>query len=142
MHILYGLAEKSMKIGVPVILENNFENNSKEKLIELIETYNYQVIHIRFEGDISAIYHRFAKRELSAERHPGHVTNQCYPPAEPFIRTASLTLEEFEKMVIRRGICSFDIGGDIIHVDSTDLSKMNYSEIMNAVKEKIEKLSV
>lgn len=139
MNIMYGLAKESMKIGVPVILENNFENGSKEKLIELIETYDYKVINIRFEGDISTIYDRFVKRDLSEERHIGHVTNQCYPPKEPFIRTTSLTLEDFEKMIISRGILDFDIGGDIIHVDSTDLSKINDSQIIYEVKDKIER---
>jgi predicted kinase len=142
MNIMYGLAEESMKIGVPVILENNFENSSKEKLIELIDTYGYKVINIRFEGDISKIYDRFVKRDLSEERHIGHVTNQCYPPVEPFIRTTALTLENFENMVVCRGIRDFDIGSDIIHVDSTDLNKINYSEIINEVKDKIERLSI
>lgn len=137
MNIAYGLAEESMKLGVPVILESNFENNSKNKLIELIDTYGYNVVNIRFEGDIAKIYDRFVKRDLSEERHIGHVTNECYPPKETFVRSTALTLEDFEKAMISRGICDFDIGCDIIHVDSTDLSKINYSDILAEVKQKI-----
>lgn len=137
MNIMYGLAEESMKIGALVILENNFENSSKPKLIEIIKKYNYQVINIRFEGDITVIFDRFVKRDRSDERHIGHVTNLCYPPVEPFIRTTALTLEDFQNMIESRGIRDFDIGGDLIHVDTTDLNKIDYDDIINEVKKKL-----
>jgi len=137
MDIMYGMAEESMKLGNHVILENNFENNSKPRLKELIEIYGYRVINIRFEGDISTVYDRFVRRDLSPERHLGHVTNDCYPPKEHFNRVSTITLEDFEKMVISRGILGFDIGGDVIRVDTTDLNHVNYKEIIHKVREMI-----
>lgn len=137
MDIMYAMAEESMKLGNPVILENNFENSSKPRLKELIKIYGYKVINIRFEGDISIIYDRFVRRDLSGERHLGHVTNECYPPEEPCDQVSTITLEKFEKMVISRGILGFDIGGEVIHIDTTDLNQVNYRGIINIIREKI-----
>lgn len=133
--IMYGMAEECMKLGLTVILENNFETYSKPKLIELIQTYGYKPLTIRFEGDLTAIYERFLKRELSDERHLGHVTNECYPPKGPCNRESKITLDEFGQSLMSRGMLDFDIGGEIIHVDTTDLNKLNYYAISDQVKD-------
>lgn len=137
MNIMYSIAEENMKLNKPVILENNFENSSKLRLKELIQSYGYKVINVRFEGDIKAIYSRFVKRDLSPERHLGHVTNISYPSREPIERVTSMTLIDFKEMITSRGIINFDIGGEIIPVDATELDKVDYKEIVNKVREKI-----
>ena len=138
MNIMYGIAEESMKLGKHVILENNFENTSKPKLLELIESYGYQVIHLRFEGDLSVIFDRFIKRDLSPERHYGHVTNDCYPPKAPINRVTISSVEEFKKAVTIRGILGFDIGGEVITVDTTVPEKKDYHEIIDKIRTKLE----
>ncbi|MDS0526719.1 ATP-binding protein [Clostridium sp. SHJSY1] len=137
MNIMYGIAEESMKLNKTVILENNFENISKKRLNMLIKTYNYEVINIRFQGEISVIYNRFVKRNHSKSRHLGHVINESYPPKGPVHNNSIITLKEFEEMIISRGILDFDIGGEVINVDTTDFSKVNYKEIINKVKDRI-----
>jgi predicted kinase len=134
MNIMYHMAEESMKLGNPVILENNFENVSKPRLTKLIEQYGYQLINIRFEGDISIIYDRFVQRDQSDKRHLGHVINDCYPPEGPVSRVTKMTLEDYRNMIISRGILDFDIGGDVLSVNTTDLNKVNYQEVINEVK--------
>lgn len=137
MNIMYAMAEESMKLGHPIILENNFETSSKPRLEKIIKIYDYQIINIRFEGDISAIYDRFVRRDLSDERHFGHVTNECYPPKGSYNRVSTITLEEFKKMVVDRGILDFDVGGEVVSVDTTDLNKVDYKKIIDTLKKKI-----
>lgn len=137
MNIMYGIAEESMKLGNTVILENNFENISKQRLNMLVKTYDYEVINIRFEGDISVIYDRFIKRNHSKSRHLGHITNESYPLNEHVNEISTITFKEFEEMIVSRGMIDFNIGGELIHVDTTDFSQVNYKEIINKVKEKI-----
>lgn len=137
MDIMYAMAEENMKLGHPIILENNFETSSKPRLKELIKIYDYQIINIRFEGDISIIYDRFVGRDLSDKRHFGHVTNECYPPKESCNRVSDITLEEFEKMVINRGILDFDVGGEIVSVDTTNLKEVDYKKIIDTLRKKI-----
>lgn len=136
MNIMYGIAEENMKLNNTVILENNFENISKKRLNVLVKTYNYEVINIRFQGDISIIYDRFVKRNNSKSRHLGHVINEEYPPKGPVHKNIVMTLKEFQDMIISRGMLDFDIGGEVIDIDTTDFSKVNYKEIINKVKEK------
>lgn len=67
MEILYYLAEQLMKQGQPFILENNFENLSREGLLAILDQYMYQAITVTLTGDYSTIYQRFLQRNESPD---------------------------------------------------------------------------
>lgn len=46
MNIMYYMAEQFMKRNQAFLLENNFENISKESLFNLLEKYSYQAITV------------------------------------------------------------------------------------------------
>ena len=79
MEILYDCARTCLSCGQSVILENNFEDTSREGLAALLAACPCEVITVHMTGDLRAIYARFAQRDQSPERHRGHVVNDCYP---------------------------------------------------------------
>jgi predicted kinase len=135
MDSMYYFAESLMKVGLPFILENNFENTSKADLQKLIEVYKYQTITVLLDGDIEVIYNRFVERDISPSRHRGHVVNTEYPETlsnpEPII---PIGLEAFEKKITERGMRNFVIGDNLIKVDCTDYDKLDYKVVNKQLK--------
>lgn len=136
-NIMYGIAKKSMELNLPVILENNFENNSIDQVVRLIDQYDYHCITVRFGGDLRTIYQRFIDRNHGPDRHLGHVTNVCYPLKDGNDIEPDLTFEQYQKMVTERGMIDFSIGNDLICVDTTDFSKIDYNEIIEQIKSRM-----
>ncbi len=130
MEILYYCAGQALAVGQSVILENNFENTSKEGLLALLKKYPCPVVTVALTGDPQVIYRRFLERDASPQRHRGHVVNTCYPepPGErpPYV---PLTFEQFVEGFKARGMDSFDIGGPRVTVDVTDFSKVDYKAV-------------
>lgn len=140
MMLMYHMAEQCMQIKVPFILENNFEYASKEELERLLEVYHYTAITVRLTGDPKKIYERFAKRDLSPERHRGHVVNDCYPEPEGSVKgnPTRLNLEGFLYGIEHRGYDSFCANGPCIVVDTTDIGGVDLEKIVCRVRESIE----
>ena len=136
MRVMYYTAEQMMRANKPFILENNFENESVQGIFQLLEKYRYVAITVRLLGDPSVIYQRFAERDLSPERHRGHVVNDCYPePAgavreNPTRKTYAQFLDDIEK----RGFTRFVANGPLIEVDVTDFSKVDYDEVLRKIQ--------
>jgi len=134
MGILYYCAGQVLALGQSVILENNFENSSKEGLQALLAEYPCQVVTLALTGDPQVIYRRFLRRDASPARHRGHVVNTCYPeppgPRPPYV---PLTFEQFVEGFQARGMDSFDIGGPRITVDVTDFSKVDAKALAQEV---------
>lgn len=133
MDIMYYIAEQLMKAGQPFILENNFEYSSEHGIKTLLAKYQYSVLTITLTGDHKVIYQRFLERDLSLDRHRGHVVNDCYPekkkrsPEE--LRAASIPYEKFIHSLEKRGYDTFFVGGRRIKVDTTDFSKIDMEKI-------------
>ena len=139
MKIMYHAAEQMMQVGTAFILENNFELASREELLQLLEQYHYIGITVRLTGEPETIYHRFAERDRSPERHRGHVVNDCYPEPEESCREnpTMLTYEKFLSGMERRGYNDFVANGSYVEVDTTDFSKVSMEEILMQVKQVI-----
>lgn len=135
MEILYYCAGQMLALGQSVILENNFENSSKEGLQALLAKYPCPVVTLSLTGDLQVIYRRFLQRDTSPERHRGHVVNSCYPepPGErpPY---TPITFEQFVEGFRSRGMDTFDIGGPRIVVDVTDFSKIDVKALAREIK--------
>ncbi len=119
---LYHIAEELMKTEVPFILESNFTEQSSSILKKLTNQYGYTAITIRFIGDLEVLYQRFLKREYSEERHLG--------------LRGDGQLDDFEKFkLVTENTHKFNMNNKEIIVDTTDLSKVNFSLIINKVTE-------
>ena len=135
--VLYYTAGQLLKAGQSFILENNFENASREGLLRLLETYQAQPLTIRVTGDDRVIYERFVQRDRSPERHRGHVVNDRYPEEEPGREAPVLSYEAFVDGIKRRGMATFDAGGPCLTVDTTDWSAVDMEGIAAWVRENL-----
>lgn len=133
MDIMYYMAEQLMKCQQPFILENNFENISREALFHILEKYSYKAITITLTGDYRKIYQRFVKRNESPERHRGHVVNDCYPEKKINSTAAPVSYEGFVTGITNRGMDRFAANGPHIVVDTTDFSKMDREDLLKKV---------
>ncbi len=118
MNIMYYMAEQLMKNGQPFILENNFENISKEPLVEILERYSYTAITVTLTGNYPPIYKRFVERNDSPDRHRGHVVNDSYPEKTPNRTVKPISYEDFVNGIISRGMDSFVANGPHVVVDT------------------------
>lgn len=136
MHMLYYAAEQTMRTGKSFILENNFENSSVAGIMELLEKYHYTGITVRLVGDPEVLYQRFAARDLSPERHRGHVVNDHYPePAgAATYNPTRKSYDQYMKDIETRGFTKFQANGPCIEVDVTDHAKVDYMEIIEWIR--------
>lgn len=139
--ILYDTANRMMACGLSFIIENNFEELSKEGLEHLLSQSGYRIVTVRLTGAYDVIYERFLARDQSGERHEGHVVNDYYPrreeregaPPIPF------TLEEFIRGIQARGMDKFSAGNAIIEIDTTDWTSVKWDEIEQEIRKAIKR---
>lgn len=137
MEIMYYVAEQLMRQGKPFILENNFENVSKEGLDALLAKYGYSALTVTLTGDYRVIYQRFLERNASPDRHRGHVVNDCYPEKEVHgknqAQVNSIRYEDYLYGIEHRGFDSFIANGGQIKVDVTDFSKVDMDLLLKKI---------
>ncbi len=140
MNIMYYMAEQLMQREQAFILENNFENISKDGLLEILEKYSYKAITVTLTGDYQKIYQRFLKRNGSPERHRGHVVNDCYPEKVENKHTIPIPYESFVRGIVNRGMDKFVANGPHIIVDTTDFAQVDQNEVLRQIIDFREKL--
>lgn len=137
MEIMYYVAAQLMKAGQPFIMENNFENSSERGIKTLLKKYQYPALTITLTGDSKEIYRRFRERDISPDRHRGHVVNDCFPEKKEHsseeIKAASISYEAFVNSVEQRGFNDFFVGNRQIKVDTTDFSKIDMEELFSQI---------
>lgn len=141
MKIMYDEAEQMMMLEMPFILENNFENISREGLFSLLEKYHYTAVTVRMTGDYKALYSRFAKRNESPNRHRGHVVDDRYPEAETDRKVKTMPYERYMKMVSERGMDSFTGNGPCITADTTDFFTFDCEQVIEQIRQCISEIS-
>lgn len=132
MEIMYYVAGQLMKAGQPFILENNFEHSSECGIKTLLEKYRYPVLTITLTGDYRMIYQRFLERDVSPDRHRGHVVNDCYPEegrSAEHRKPTSISYEDYVHGIEQRGFDTFYVGGRRITVDTADFSQIDMEKI-------------
>ena len=126
-------AEAMLKNGLTVALENNFEDSSRAPLMEMLGRTGAKPVTVLFSGDIAAIHARFLKRDQSPERHRGHVVNTRYPELEP-APYAPLSLDAFAAGMEARGYLRFDVGGERLVVDASQIACVNWTQILDWIR--------
>ena len=114
-HLLLHITEIMMKTGSPFIIEGNFKDTEKTKLIELLETYCYRPLTFLFTGNTDVMHRRFLEREHSPERHSVH---KMYGLLDNVL--------EFEQLI--KPLLEFNAGGKIVRIDTGDFSKINFDD--------------
>lgn len=136
MKAMYYFAKQLMESKKAFILENNFEEISMIDLNNLINHYNYKIVHVHVTGNYQVIYKRFIERDRSGHRHLGHVLNTRYP-CQDLASYKEITYDEFLMSIKSRGMEDFKIVENRIVVDHTDFSKIDYQSILNRIRESI-----
>jgi hypothetical protein len=92
---------------------------------------------------MDAIYKRFVERDNSPERHRGHIVNTQYPETDETKTLLPVSSEQnpqqFKNIFEQRGTVNFNMGGDIITVDTTDFSNISYKKIIGEIKQILDK---
>lgn len=103
--------------------------------MELLGKYSYTAITVTLTGNYHKIYERFAERNNSPDRHPGHVVNDCYPPKAPNSAVKPISYEKFVNGIMNRGMDSFAANGPQIVVDTTDFSKIHTETLIKKISD-------
>jgi len=128
-----------LKAENSLIVDNNFDTASAQKLCGLIETHRPNCVTIFLSGDPQVLYARYAERDNLHKRHLGHVLQDHYPPREGDSLYYTMTPEEFDEKFFKRGMAQFKCPGERIDVDMTDFSKVSLDALCAQVKELLEK---
>lgn len=131
--LMYFMADRLMKSGSSVILDNNFESASVPGLKKLMADNPCRLFTVRFDGEVSAIYRRFVARDQDPARHRGHVVNTAYPETtpEPY---RPISCEEFERKFRQRGMMDFFIGGTLLTVDVTTFDHYSREALLERLR--------
>lgn len=125
--LLYHFMEALLSVGCSFIVESNFDAKfSTGKFLELKAKYGFEPLQMRCVADGEVLFQRFKERAESGKRHPGHVEY--------------LNFEEFKPALLRGRDEVMDIGGSVLEVDTTDFDRVEYGELIEAIKEMIRSL--
>jgi predicted kinase len=73
MAILFSVAASQLRVGVPVVVESNFDARSDTApLRALAGEHGGWIVQVHIGGPADAIVEKFARRAASGDRHPGH----------------------------------------------------------------------
>ena len=132
--VLLRVLDAMLKANNSLIVDNNFDTASAEKLGALIETYRPICVTIFLNGDPKVLYERYAERDNRHARHLGHVLQDHYPPREGDSLYYTMTPEEFDEKFFKRGMAQFRCPGERIDMDMTDFSKVSIEDLIAQVE--------
>lgn len=133
--VLLRVLAATLKAGGSLIVDNNFDTASAEKLRGIIETYRPNCVTVFLDGDPQTLYQRYVERDKLHKRHRGHALQEHYPPHEGDDLEYSMTREEFDEKFFKRGMAQFRCPGARLDVDMTDFSKISAEAIAAKVGE-------
>jgi predicted kinase len=119
-------AERMMETGVPFIIEGNFVPAGVKPVDEagvikaLTEKYDCKPLTFKFTGDTRVLHRRYVERNDSPERGDA---NRFYDET-PY--------DVFERYC--RNLDAFGVGGDVIGVDTTDFSAVDYGYLIEQAR--------
>ena len=114
------VAERHIETGCPIIIEGNFVPYGLKKTDEagvikaLIDKYSCLSLTFKFIGDTQILHRRYIERDKLPER--GKVNAML----------GEIPHNDFDRLC--RNLDGFDIGGEIIEVDTTDFSDVDFEK--------------
>jgi len=123
--------ERFMEAGQPIIVEANFVMNPNhggikegDALRRLIDKYGYSVLTYIFLGDMPKLYERFAARNVLPSRGDA---NKMW---------GDFTFDDYVEFSTPLG--KFNIGGEIVKIDTTDIGSVDFSKYIQVAKSFLE----
>ena len=115
------IAKNSMKIGLPIILESNFNPGDAKYFENEIQKYRYTPITIMLTGDRKILYERFMERWQN--RHWAHKSFDAHS-------------DDFKNDFINQqdGWERFNISGAKLTIDTTNFANVCYNDIVVKIK--------
>ncbi|MBI4147769.1 AAA family ATPase [Candidatus Woesearchaeota archaeon] len=124
--LLYGEAEKLIMCGYSFIAEGNFRpDKHSHHWTALQKTYHVSIVQVLCHAHGDVLVERFRQRVTNGERHPGHVDH--------------ITIEELTRELHQGKYCPLSVEGRVIEVNTTKFSDVKYDQILQQIKEEIEK---
>lgn len=133
--VLLRVLEAMLQTGTSVIVDNNFDIASAQKLCTLLETYKPNCVTVFLSGEPEVLYQRYADRDNAGVRHLGHVLQDHYPPREEDPLCYTMTPKEFEEKFFKRGMAQFRCPGKRLKIDTTDFEKISLEAICTQVRQ-------
>lgn len=127
--VLLRVLEAALKAGASVIVDNNFDSESGEKLRALAERYRPRCLTVFLRGDAQTLYLRYVERDAAHLRHRGHALQEHYPSREGDDLEYTMTREEFDEKFFRRGMDRFFCPGARMEIDTTDPKSVDPGEV-------------
>lgn len=122
-----------IKAGQSMIIDNNFDTQSAEKLGRMLEENACKCVTVFMNGDPQVLYERYVQRDTQGLRHPGHAMQTHYPPLEGEDTTFHMTREGFDQRFLRLGMDRLSWGGERIHVDATILEDIDADALIEQI---------
>lgn len=126
-----------MKAGQSMIIDNNFDVESAQKLRKLLEENQCKCVSVFMNGDPQVLYERYVQRDSQGLRHLGHAMQTHYPPLEGEDTTFNMTREGFDQRFLHLGMDKLSWGGERILVDATVLENIDADAIIEDISSKL-----
>ena len=120
------VAKKNLATGCPIIIEGNFVPSGIKKTDEagaikaLINKYNSHSLTFKFIGDTQTLHRRYIERDKLPGR--GKVNAML----------GEIPHNDFDR--ICRNLDDFNVGGEVIEVDTTDFCDVNFEQHIETVR--------
>lgn len=138
----YKNIEENMEKQNNIISDYPFSEKQKSIIGDLASKYKYKVITIRLIADLEVLYKRQLARDLDESRHLAHIMSSYHKGQILKDRSKADLLVSHDEFINRcktRGYGDFKLG-DLIEVDVTDYSKIDYDNINKQIEKLIRKV--
>src|SRR3954454_21639010 len=121
MELLYLWVETELAAGRWCVVVSNFHPEfGTPRFRALRARYGFTPFQIQCRTDGAVLVARYQARAVSAARHPGHVDQHNFAALEPHLR---------------RGFYDdLDLGGSVVHLDTTDFAAIDYAALFAAIR--------
>lgn len=133
--VLLRAFESLLAGGTSVILVNNFDTASAERLGGMLARYDCRTVTVFLGGDNDVFYRRYVERDRLRLRHVGHAVQEHYPLRDGESPDYEMTREEFAEKFEKRGMGDFRCAGARIDLDATDPAAIDAERLVSRIRE-------
>ena len=119
-----------IEVGQPMIIDNNFDQQSAAKLKKLLQEHPCKCVTVFMNGLTAEAFPK-------GLRHLGHAMQTHYPPLEGEDTTFHMTREGFDQRFLHLGMHELSWGGEKILVDATILENIDAEAIIEEISSKL-----
>ena len=135
--VLLRIMEDMMKADTSVIVDNNFDPASAEKLNALLEKYSPSCVTVFLNGDTQVLYERYVERDSKHLRHLGHGMQTHYPPHDGESTEFHMTREGFDERFLKLKMDKLSWGGKQIFLDATYPEKIDIPGLIRFLRQSL-----